>query len=336
MIVAKFCDNCHQDVEAAIIERHATYTFKGETFEITERVLQCKKCDEDLYDEILDSETMKSLTNLYEMRIGLSLEEIKSIRNQYGLSMDLFSRILGWSKSTIVRYETGKYIPDSSHMHVLKKLKENPESLDEYFTLNKHKFNDKEQAKITEKLNNNDQAKVEKGLVEALQINYKLHEKTIDSGYSQFSLNKLINMILYFTQNGVPKTKLMKLLFYTDFLNYKRNLLSMSGTPYVRLPYGPVPKDHDLLLSSIAKNDLIEIEYDFYNEYTFINIKSKQDFDDTLFERDEIKIMQSVKEHFKNYGSGAISDFSHEEEGWKNTEDREIISYDYAGTLQLN
>jgi putative zinc finger/helix-turn-helix YgiT family protein len=335
MTKTKFCDNCQKDVEASIIERPATYTFKGETFEIIERVFQCK-CNEDLYDDLLDSETMKTLTKLYEERVGLSFEEIKSIREQYGLSMDLFSRILGWSKSTIVRYESGKYIPDSTHMLVLKRLKDHPDDIDDYFKLTKHKFTEKEQEKITQKLNSNDQTKVEKGLVEALHINYKLHEKTIESGYSSFNLNKLINMILFFTQNGVPKTKLMKLLFYSDFLNYKRNLLSMSGMPYIRLPYGPVPKDHDLLLSSIDKHGLIEIDYDFMNDYTLINIKSMEEFDNSLFESEELEILHSVNSYFESYGSVAISDFSHEEEGWKNTDDRDIISYDYAGTLQLN
>lgn len=331
----KYCDGCQRDVEANVVERRSSYTFKGETFEIDERVLMCD-CGQELYDEILDTETMKTLTKMYEDRIGLSLEDIKSIRTKYGLSMDLFSRILGWSKATIARYETGKYIPDSSHMSVLKRLKEHPEAIDEYYKLTKHKFSEREQEKINEKLSSNDQQTVEKGLVEALHINYKLHEKTIDSGYSSFNLNKLINMIIFFASRSVQKTKLMKLLFYTDFLNYKRNLLSMSGMPYVRLPYGPVPKDHDLLLSTIQKNEMIDIEYEFVNDYTIINIKSLKEFDDTLFNEEELEILQQVYEQFKHYGSVAISDFSHEEEGWKNTDDREIISYDYADTLKLD
>ncbi|MFC7394092.1 Panacea domain-containing protein [Scopulibacillus cellulosilyticus] len=128
----------------------------------------------------------------------------------------------------------------------------------------------------------------------------------------------------------------MKLLFYADFLNYKRNLLSMSGIPYVRLPYGPVPKDHDLLLSTIEKNKMINIDYEFINEYTIINIKSLQKFDDSLFSNEEIKILQNVHDFFKDYGSVSISEFSHEEDGWKNTLDRQIISYDYAETLKIN
>lgn len=331
----KYCDNCQEEVEAKIVERRSDYTFKGETFEIDERVLMCG-CGEELYDENLDSETMQTIKKMYEERIGLSLEEIKLIRSQYGLSMDLFSRILGWSKATIARYETGKYIPDSSHMTVLRRLKDHPEAIDEYYKLTKHKFNEKEQEKINEKLSVSDRIAVEKSLIDVLRINYKFHERTIESGYSSFDLNKLINMILFFARDGVQKTKLMKLLFYSDFLNYKRNLLSMSGIPYVKLPYGPVPKDHDLLLSTIAKNELIEIDYEFINDYTIISIKSLQEFDDTLFNDEEGEILQQVNDYFKNYGSVSISNFSHEEDAWKNTDDREIISYDYSDTLKID
>jgi putative zinc finger/helix-turn-helix YgiT family protein len=335
MTVNKFCDSCQTDVEAKIIERLSTFTFKGETFTITERVLQCD-CNHELYDEILDTETMKTLTKLYEERQGLSLEEIKNVRKQYNLSQDLFARILGWSKSTIARYETGKFIPDSSHMFILKSLKENPDKIDDYYKVSQHKFTEPEQLKISEKLKMNDQINVEKELNHALQLNYKLHEKTMDAGFRTFELEKIINMIKFFSEKGVQKTKLMKLLFYSDFLFYKRNLLSMSGVPYMRLPFGPVPKDHDLLLSSIEKNEIIDINYEFVNDYTLINIKSKQEFDESYFTDEELEVLNHVRKFFEGYGSVAISDFSHKEEGWKNTDDREIISYDYAGTLQID
>ncbi|MFD2370243.1 Panacea domain-containing protein [Brevibacillus sp. GCM10020057] len=39
----------------------------------------------------------------------------------------------------------------------------------------------------------------------------------------------------------------MKLLWYSDFLRYKRTRKPISGTPYWHLPYGPVPKKHDLI-----------------------------------------------------------------------------------------
>lgn len=331
----KFCDKCQKNVKPKLVERFATYTFKGETFEILERVLQCP-CGEDLFDEKLDSAIMKKLVKLYQERVGLTLEEIKAIRSQYGLSMELFARILGWSKSTIARYETGKYIPDSSHLLILKQLKENPEAIYEFYKVNKHKFTEKEQQKINGKLSHLDRNYVERSLFKVLNVNYKSHENTIESGYRPFNLEKLINMILFFSKNGVQKTKLMKLLFYSDFLYYKRNLVSITGTPYVKFPYGPVPKDHDLLLSTIEKNQYIDIEYTVENDYIYNHIISKKRFDERLFNDEEINILYFIENFFKPYGSKAISEYSHQEDGWKYTQDREIISYDFAETLSLD
>lgn len=128
----------------------------------------------------------------------------------------------------------------------------------------------------------------------------------------------------------------MKLLFYADFLHYKKNVLSISGVPYVRFQYGPVPKDYEFLLASFEKCGIIERDYNIMNDYTIINTKAKQKFDDSLFTDDEIKTMEYVENYFKHYGSKKISEFSHEEDAWKNTEPGEIISYDYADTLHLD
>lgn len=335
MTMLKYCNNCQCDVAASIIERNATYEFKGETFDIMERCVMCD-CGEELYDENLDSITIEILKSLYEERVGLSLKDIKSIRESYGLSMDLFSRILGWSKATVVRYETGKYIPSSSHMSILKQLLKHPEDINDFYRHNKHKFTDKEQLKIEHALEEYDDIKVGVVLKNAINVNYKATERSIQSGYSKFSLDKMIQMILFFTQQTVPKTKLMKLLFYSDFLNFKRSLLSISGTPYEKLPYGPVPKDHDILLSSIEKNENIQIQYDQVNEYTYINISANEPFDDSIFTHEELDVMNFVKNEFSHFGSVAISEFSHREKGWLDTEYRGIITYDYSDELQLN
>ncbi|MCY8968886.1 DUF4065 domain-containing protein [Bacillus atrophaeus] len=332
----QYCDACNNDVETIIVERPTTYTFKGETFNLTERVLQCKTCKEDLYDEALDNETMKTLVKLYTERVGLPLDDIKNIRKQYGLSMDLFSRILGWSKSTIVRYESGKYIPDSSHMNIYIQLKKNPEKLDEFFKQRLYKFTPKEQEKIKAKLSCSDQREVEKNLLDTIVINYKIHEKTIETGYSPFNLEKLINMVLYFAQHGVQKTKLMKLLFYSDYFNFKKNTLSITGLPYVRFKYGPVPKDYDLLLSTLEKNNLIKITYEFQGNYVANQVNSLETFNESIFDEHEFETLQRIDDFFIDYGSGDISEFSHKESAWKETDELQIISYEHAETLLID
>ncbi|WP_274856146.1 type II TA system antitoxin MqsA family protein [Bacillus methanolicus] len=332
----KWCDHCRGDVEANIVERNATYEFKGETFEIIETVAVCPSCKEELTDELLDNQIMQQLTDLYMKRKGLSFEDIKDVRNQYGFSMEIFAKILNWSKATVVRYESGKFIPDSSHMAILKLLKDRPEEIEEFYKLNKHKFTEKEQIKIENQLKRIDTNYIEKGLFDILRLNYHIHDNTIESGYSQFSLEKLIQMILFFSQGGIQKTKLMKLLFYSDFLNYKRDLLSLSGLPYLKYPHGPVPKDYELILSTLEKAGYIEIQEEYKDDYTYITIKALKNFQEDFFDDQEIKVLHFVRDYFKNFGSVSISKFSHEEEGWKQTELKNIIPYQYAETLQLD
>lgn len=61
-------------------------------------------------------------------------------------------------------------------------------------------------------------------------------EATELSSYGDFSLEKFIHLILYFATNGMLKTKLMKLLWYSDFLYFKRQTVSITGTTYVNYP----------------------------------------------------------------------------------------------------
>lgn len=53
-----------------------------------------------------------------------------------------------------------------------------------------------------------------------------------------------MRMVLFFAHESseLLKTKLMKLLNYSDMIFYKENGISMSGLKYAHLPYGPVPE----------------------------------------------------------------------------------------------
>jgi putative zinc finger/helix-turn-helix YgiT family protein len=287
----KWCPVCNKEVQTEVIEKPVTYTFKGETFQVNEKVRICSVCGSELIDEDIDTAMMSELTKKYMERKGLSFEDIQSIRRQYGLSMDLFSRILGWSKATIVRYESGKSIPDPSHMAVLKQLKDRPEDIEIFFKQNQQKFNDQQRRKIEKQLAKVGTKVVEQGLLDLLERNFKSHKGKIDSGYSEFSLEKLIHMVIFLSKRGVQKTKLMKLLWYSDFINFRRNLNSISGLPYVKLQHGPVPKDHELVLTILEKNLFIESEEIPAGDYLSTVIKATKDFDSSIFSKDELEVL---------------------------------------------
>jgi hypothetical protein len=55
----------------------------------------------------------------------------------------------------------------------------------------------------------------------------------------------------------------------------------------------------------------------------------------SIFSTTELKTLTMVKEHFANYNAKDIRDFSHKERGYQVTRDGELISYEYAETLQM-
>lgn len=332
----QWCSDCSEEIHYNIVEKQETYNYKGETFEVTARVAICPECGIDLPNSDLDGETMEKVRKLYMERSNLTTDDIKNIRNQYGLSMELFAKILGWGKATIVRYESGNYVPASSHLSVLKRLKDNSEELINYYEQNKEKFTEREQKKINKVFENNELDIIERNLLDTLRRYYIAHENTIESGYQQFSIEKLSQMVIFFSQDGINKTVLLKKLFYSDFLNYKRYLISISGIPYVKLRHGPVPMKYNILLDTLQVMNYINIEEECFNEYTRITVNSIAKFNSNIFKQYELDVLNFVKDYFENYGSVEISTFSHKEDAWTMAEINEVINYDYANSLQIN
>ncbi|MBP1990578.1 Panacea domain-containing protein [Paenibacillus eucommiae] len=123
---------------------------------------------------------------------------------------------------------------------------------------------------------------------EIIEAIYRPHDFTEMAGYSEFSLDKFLHMILYFTRRGVQKTKLMKLLWYSDFLYFKRQSVSISGATYCRRKFGPVPKDHDMTLAHLQHMNIIEVDETLYDDRITMTVIAKEPFDSTLFTEDEI------------------------------------------------
>lgn len=100
----------------------------------------CTECGEDLFCEELDSATLICAYNEYRRRHKLLLpEEIKKIREQYGLSQRGFAKLLNWKDKTIRRYENGS-IQDKEHNRLLLFLRD-PKNMRIYLAENKITLN---------------------------------------------------------------------------------------------------------------------------------------------------------------------------------------------------
>ncbi len=103
-----YCPTCNTDRDATVYKREETYPVKGEPITIIADVVVCNVCGDTIYDDELDGRNLERAYADYRKKHGLlSPEDIKQIRAKYGLSQRGISALLGWSPTTIARYETG-------------------------------------------------------------------------------------------------------------------------------------------------------------------------------------------------------------------------------------
>jgi putative zinc finger/helix-turn-helix YgiT family protein len=334
----RYCDECRQEHEVTVKERTATYTFADEPFEIIEQFAECTICGNEVTDEELDNKTLKKVAKLYEIKHSYNPEALKEIRLSFNnVSQVLFAKLLNMGSATVKRYETGAVSPNSSQLGIYKMLKNDPKSIKNLFDQNKGNFTPDELKIVEEKIAPFMENDITFTSHRVLEVAYQPHVNKVDTGYSNFFADKLFHLVLFFSREGVFKTKLMKLLWYTDFLQYKRMGKPLTGTPYWHMQFGPVPKNHDLVLGCLKSVEFIEVLEEENSEgYTKIIITAKIPFSPSIFSPEEFDVMRYVDEYFASFGSRAITNFSHKEAAWRQTTNEQIIPYSYAKEIQLS
>jgi hypothetical protein len=152
------------------------------------------------------------------------------------------------------------------------------------------------------------------------------------TGHRVFSFEKLAAMTAYIARHGrnVYKTKLNKLLFYCDFVNYHLNGVSISGARYVHLPFGPVPDRYEQTLKNLEMIGTLQIS----KGRGFELISAGDDpLPDTLSQQERATI-DWVLERFGSMSASEISEYSHRERAYKDTRPGECIAYEYAKFFQ--
>ena len=322
-----WCDRCKTN-STYIKEYEEEFTIKGKVIKVKSNRRFCKKCNKLVYDLDLDEDTICKAYKLYNEQYGISSDKIIELRKNLNLSQELFAKIIGCAKKTLISYEKGTAIPNDNYIIIINSLLDNPSIIDTLIESNKYNFTEKEYNKIKSRI------------FDFISSNSSLLFDENDcglneyNGYTKFNLKKVINMILYFAKSGVLKTKLMKEMFYADFINYRETGASITGLRYAKLPFGPVPDDKDMILAQCSIDNYIEITEEYNNEYVKCNIKSKEEFDKNIFDDYELKTLEKVNKYFSNYKSKQIADFSHEEKGYIETNFSKSISYKYAFDIE--
>lgn len=149
-----------------------------------------------------------------------------------------------------------------------------------------------------------------------------------------WNIEKFKELVLYILhkvgmQPNIWKTVLYKLLYFCDFDFYEKTWKSITGISYVKLPRWPAPYRFDEIVNTMIKDkELLSVswEYKWYVQQRFLPNKIYQ----KIFSTTELGVIDWVLEHYSNSNASEISEYSHWDIPWKQTEDMEIINYSLA------
>lgn len=332
----RFCEECGKEVETRVVTKQESYSVCGENIEVDAEVLICAECGEEFFCEELDGKTLNNAYDKYRRKHKLLFpKEIKDIREQYGLSQRGFAKLLNWGDKTIYRYENGS-IQDKAHNSLLLFLRE-PENMKTYITENEIILDDKQKKRLgetVEQLIENKEYHQERRLLNM----FFMTPPSEENGYRVFDFEKFSAMVLFFANKSerLLKTKLLKLLNYSDMVFFKENGISISGAKYVHLPYGPVPQNFDLLFGTMSATHVAHIEVEYEGGYENHEVIPECEVPKNVLSEKELEVLERVYNKFKNYGSVEISNYSHNEKGYTMTNQGEVIPYSYAKHIELN
>lgn len=151
-------------------------------------------------------------------------------------------------------------------------------------------------------------------------------------------------LILHFAKEtplhlGVKK--LAKLMYFTDFTAYELQKKSISGEIYKKYNYGPIPVNFYPILSDLKTKGFIN-----YNpqpeEYVPASIKPLANPDYSLFTEQEIQLIKTVTDKYRNSTASELENIAKNEPPYKMVEHDDEIPYHLAfyrntfGEMELN
>ena len=155
---------------------------------------------------------------------------------------------------------------------------------------------------------------------------------------------KLEALVLHFA-NNVPLhlgyKKLAKMMYFADFTAYELKEKTITGEKYKKYHYGPMPVNFYEIIEQMKKNGYIESKPQL-GKYIPATIKPLKKPDYTVFSKNEVEVIESITEKYKNSTARELELQAKSEPPYKMVEFDEEIPYHLAfyrnsfGEMELN
>lgn len=328
-----FCPHCQKEIEVTLRQTTENYSIKGHNILVNVEYFICNNCNEDFSTPGQMDKCLNEGFNKYRQIENIIFpDEIIKIREKYGASQKAFAKILALGELTINSYEQGS-LPSKSVSNLIK-LMEKIENFTELFEKNKHQLSKRQIQKIESTLSHEQ--------VVCCHIDpdsmIEVHEKY--TGYGRPDWEKLIlvwQLILSFAQKKLYKMVILKISFYIDFAFYKHNIRSITGWPYARLPFGPVPDEWKMLINVAIEENKLTYEPDEAETGDLFLLPESFQLDtvQNSFSDSEIEMIKTVTKALKEKSATELKELTHEEEAWIKTQHAAKIDYALALKLKL-
>jgi len=321
-----------------LIKEARELSYRKELFSYINYSFLCEDTKEQFTDTKLTGVNLNQVYNQYRQKYNIPFpEEIKNIREKYNLSARKMAEILGFGVNMYRNYEQGE-VPNLSNAKLIR-LAADTKNFLELVQINTS-LKEKVQLKLINKIEelvNNERSHPFLDYKSSLLNIYET--PNLNTGYRKLNLPKLVFVVKYFAEKLQPwKTQMNKLLFYSDFLMFKRSCFSITGISYRAIKMGPVPKDYDLLYSYLRETKKVQIQSTAFDSGAIGEQFLSENNDETLnvLSDEEISVIHQVEQKFKTFSTKEIIDYSHKEKAWlDNYEDKNLISYKYAFEIEI-
>jgi putative zinc finger/helix-turn-helix YgiT family protein len=267
--------------------------YAGEAFEVVVPAFVCKKCKEPLMDSKQMNVLRQTAADTYrEKHQLLKSHDIVKLRKKLRMSQRQFATYLGIGEASIKRWET-YYVQEVA--------------MDEHIRLKC----DKEFA--------------EKNVLDvslATQVQGEL------TGNRSFSWERFSNATLALVSTCKSPLFINKALFYLDFKHFEKHGVSITGSTYAKLDYGPCPDNYRMLFKKMFEDGLIK-------ESKGHDLVALRKPDMSVFDDNEIETFNFINNLSKKDAGKNLYNLSHEEDAYTKSSMWNQISYKHAKKLKL-
>lgn len=127
---------------------------------------------------------------------------------------------------------------------------------------------------------------------------------------------------------NVGRTVIFKLLYFSDFDFYELYEKSLSGEKYVHKSQGPVPFHFHEAKNELLNEGKIKEEKELVINFPRYRYSSLEQVDMSLFDDNEIDVINNTINKMAHMLSGQISDYSHGDIPWRLTNEGEELDYE--------